>query len=185
MYQLGATVMPEAVIDWQARGVEQPRLGDRDHDAALSGLFATAEPDRLVAVSVACLDQLRHLDSLVPGLAEVIDSRTGAGPEARSLRVPIPRSASLLAHWIAGRGAAEVCARLQSAGVAAGPVMDARDLLLDPHLGARGFYEWIDFGDPLGPPASHRPALRLAQLTDRGSPSPAAPPDSASTTSTC
>ena len=145
MYQLGATVIPEAVIGWQARGAEQPRLGDRDHDAALSGLFATAERDRLVAVSVASLDQLRQLDSLVPGLAEVIDCRGEAGAES------VPELRGLLADWVAGRGVAEVCERLQSAGVAAGPVMDARDLLLDPHLGARGFYEWIDFGDPLGP----------------------------------
>lgn len=145
MYQLGATVIPEAVIGWQARGVEPPRLGDRDHDAALSGLFPTAERDRLVAVSVASLDQLRQLDSLVPGLAEVIDFRGEAGAES------VPELRGLLADWIAGRGVAEVCGRLQSAGVAAGPVMDARDLLLDPHLGARGFYEWIDFGDPLGP----------------------------------
>jgi crotonobetainyl-CoA:carnitine CoA-transferase CaiB-like acyl-CoA transferase len=150
MYQLGATVIPEAIIDWQARGVEQPRLGDRDHDAVLSGLFATAEPDRLVAVSVASLDQLRDLDSLVPGLAGAIDSRTEAGPDSAAGPESDSPLRDLLAHWIAGRGAAEACGRLQSAGVAAGPVMDARDLLLDPHLVARGFYEWIDFGDPLG-----------------------------------
>ena len=28
--------------------------------------------------------------------------------------------------------------------------MDARDLLLDPHLIARGFYQWLDFGAALG-----------------------------------
>lgn len=144
MYQLGATVIPEAIIDWQACGVEQPRLGDRDHDAALSGLFATAERDRLVAVSVTSPEQLRDLASVLPGPTGVIGSRTEAGPESD---FPLR---GRLAHWIAGRGAAEACARLQSAGVAAGPVMDARDLLLDPHLIARGFYEWIDFGDPLG-----------------------------------
>jgi crotonobetainyl-CoA:carnitine CoA-transferase CaiB-like acyl-CoA transferase len=147
MYQLGATVIPEAIIDWQARGLEQPRLGDRDHHAALSGLFATAERDRLVAVSVASLEQLRALDNAVPALAAVIDSR-GAADDADAESVPL--LSRLLATWIAGRGAAEACARLQSAGVAAGPVMDARDLLLDPHLIARGFYEWIDFGDPVG-----------------------------------
>ena len=155
MYQLGATVMPEAIIDWQARGVEQPRLGDRDHDAVLSGLFATAERDRLVAVSVASLDQLRDLASELPGLAAAIDgtpqrSESAAGPESAAGAEPDSALRGLLANWIAGRGAAEACARLQSAGVAAGPVMDARDLLLDPHLIARGFYEWIDFGDPLG-----------------------------------
>jgi crotonobetainyl-CoA:carnitine CoA-transferase CaiB-like acyl-CoA transferase len=144
MYQLGATVIPEALIGWQAGGREQPRLGDRDQDAVLSGLFATAEHGRLVAVSVASLDQLRALDGPVPGLTDAI-----AGPgEADSESASGPRG--LLANWIAARGAAETCAVLQSLGVAAGPVMDARDLLLDPHLIDRGFYQWIDFGDPLG-----------------------------------
>lgn len=147
MYQLGATVIPEAVIGWQAAGVEQPRLGDRDHDAVLSGLFSTAERDRLVAVSVASLDQLRDLDGLVPGLAEVIDSGGAAGAAGAD---SVSALRGLLASWIADRGVAEVCQRLQSAGVAAGPVMDARELLLDPHLVARGFYEWVDFGDPTG-----------------------------------
>jgi crotonobetainyl-CoA:carnitine CoA-transferase CaiB-like acyl-CoA transferase len=144
MYQLGATVIPEALIGWQACGREQPRLGDRDPDAVLSGLFTTAEHDRLVAVSVASLDQLRALGGPVPGLAEVIAGLGGADSESASaLRGP-------LANWIAARGVAETCAVLQSLGVAAGPVMDARDLLLDPHLMARGFYQWLDFGAALG-----------------------------------
>jgi crotonobetainyl-CoA:carnitine CoA-transferase CaiB-like acyl-CoA transferase len=144
MYQLGATVIPEALIGWQASGREQPRLGDRDPDAVLSGLFTTAEHGRLVAVSVASLDQLRALDGPVPGIADAIAGLGGADCESASaLR-------GLLANWIAARGVAETCAVLQSLGVAAGPVMDARDLLLDPHLIARGFYQWLDFGDPLG-----------------------------------
>jgi crotonobetainyl-CoA:carnitine CoA-transferase CaiB-like acyl-CoA transferase len=144
MYQLGATVIPEALIGWQASGREQPRLGDRDTDAVLSGLFTTAEHDRLVAVSAASLDQLRALDGAVPGLADAIGGLGAAGSGTTAeLR-------GLLANWIAARSAAETCTVLQAFGVAAGPVMDARDLLLDPHLIARGFYQWIDFGDPLG-----------------------------------
>jgi crotonobetainyl-CoA:carnitine CoA-transferase CaiB-like acyl-CoA transferase len=160
MYQLGATVIPEAVIDSQAAGLEQPRLGDRDRDAVLSGLFSTAEPGRLVAVSAVSLDQLRSLDDSVPDLAAVLSSRGAAADEATDEAKGGAADAAaggaadavrgLLADWIAGLRVAEVCARLQSLGVAAGPVMDARDLLLDPHLIERGFYEWVDFGEPVG-----------------------------------
>jgi crotonobetainyl-CoA:carnitine CoA-transferase CaiB-like acyl-CoA transferase len=144
MYQLGATVIPEALIGWQACGLEPPRLGDRDPDAVLSGLFTTAERGRLVAVSVASLDQLSALAGSIPGLADAAAGPGGGdGGSITVLR-------GVLANWIAARGTADVCAVLQSLGVAAGPVMDARDLVLDPHLIARGFYQWIDFGDPLG-----------------------------------
>jgi crotonobetainyl-CoA:carnitine CoA-transferase CaiB-like acyl-CoA transferase len=148
MYQLGVTVIPEAVIGWQASGREQARLGDRDCGAVLSGLFATAEPGRLAAVSVASLDQLSALDELIPGLAVAVaglgaTNGQGDGEPAGALR-------GRLAAWISTRGVTEACAALQSLGVAAGPVMDARDLLEDPHLIARGFCEWVDIGDPVG-----------------------------------
>jgi crotonobetainyl-CoA:carnitine CoA-transferase CaiB-like acyl-CoA transferase len=144
MYQLGVTVMPEAVIGWQAYGLEPARLGDRDSDAVLSGLFTTAERGRLVAVSVASLDQLSPLDGPIPGLADAVAGLGGDNGKATTA------GRGMLASWIAARGVADVCGLLQSLGVAAGPVMDARDLLRDPHVIARGFYEWVDFGDPIG-----------------------------------
>jgi crotonobetainyl-CoA:carnitine CoA-transferase CaiB-like acyl-CoA transferase len=141
MYQLGATVIPEALIDWQANQQQPPRVGDRDTDALLSGLFDTAEPGRAVAVSVVSLGQVTSLTGLiaeVPDADAAVDEGLSTGLRER------------LAAWTRIRSTAEVCAALQSIGVAAGPMMNARDLFEDKHLLARGFYEWVDHGEIVG-----------------------------------
>jgi crotonobetainyl-CoA:carnitine CoA-transferase CaiB-like acyl-CoA transferase len=140
MHQLGATVIPEALISWQASGQQPPRVGDRDVDALFSGLFSTAEPGHLVAVSVICPRQLGALAGLVPGVPETVAD------------VDEPNTAlrQRLTAWTCTRTVAEVCAALQSIGVAAGPVMNAQDLLQDLHVASRGFYEWVDHGETSG-----------------------------------
>ena len=82
MYQLGATVIPEAIIGWQASGVEPPRLGDRDHDARAERVVRTAERDRLVAVSVASLGPVR-----CPGRRDTRSRRRGGGTGRARRRV--------------------------------------------------------------------------------------------------
>jgi crotonobetainyl-CoA:carnitine CoA-transferase CaiB-like acyl-CoA transferase len=60
-----------------------------------------------------------------------------------------------LAAWARDRDAMDAATALQAAGIAAGPVLDARDLLTSEHLRARGFYEVVD----LGPPCGRRPVI--------------------------
>jgi crotonobetainyl-CoA:carnitine CoA-transferase CaiB-like acyl-CoA transferase len=141
MHQLGVTVIPEALICWQASGQQMPRVGDRDADALFSGLFGTVEPGQIVAVSASSLGQVGALAGLVPGVPETL---TAVDDES------ITALRHGLTAWTRTRTVAEVCAALQSVGVAAGRVMNAQDLLQDPHLLSRGFYEWVDHGEVTG-----------------------------------
>jgi formyl-CoA transferase len=56
-----------------------------------------------------------------------------------------------VAGWACERDAHEAAALLQAAGIAAGPVCDQRDLLTDPQLQARGFYERVECGGRVRP----------------------------------
>jgi crotonobetainyl-CoA:carnitine CoA-transferase CaiB-like acyl-CoA transferase len=141
MHQLGVTVIPEALISWQTSGQQMPRVGDRDADALFSGLFSTVEPGQIVAVSVTSLHQLGTLAGLIPGMPETFTTVDDVSSTALRQR---------MSDWTRTRTVAEVCAALQSVGVAAGRVMNARDLLQDPHLLSRGFYEWVDHGEMTG-----------------------------------
>jgi hypothetical protein len=79
---------------------------------------------------------------------------------------------AVVAAWARDRDAADAAAELQAAGVPAGPVLDARDLLTSEHLRARGFYEDVDVGGGCGVrPVIGRP-YRLAGARVRG-PAPA------------
>jgi crotonobetainyl-CoA:carnitine CoA-transferase CaiB-like acyl-CoA transferase len=157
MYQLGATVIPEAVLSYQVTGVERPRTGGADLDAVLSGVFATKDPEKWIAVSVASWQQLFDLEDVAPELAQVGAVSNLVESESSSL------ARLLLSDWLAGQRAQDAVNHLQSVGIAAGPVADARDLLEDGHLRARGFYEWLNY-PRLGPrPLIGRPYLWTAQ----------------------
>ncbi len=145
MYQLGLSAIPEALLHYQAHGEELPRRGNDDLGALFSGVFPAAGDDRWLAVSVADADRLSALAAVVPGLERLASGRTSTLDEEGRRIV-----GAALAAWSAERDAAGAAAELQAAGVAAGPVCDARDLLLEPQLRRRGFYEWVDYGPELG-----------------------------------
>jgi crotonobetainyl-CoA:carnitine CoA-transferase CaiB-like acyl-CoA transferase len=149
MYQLGVVVMPEAVLHLQAHGEELSRRGNEDLEAFASGLVPAAGDDRWLAVSVPSAEAF---------------TRTFGPPGADPMAV--------VAAWARGRDAADAAAELQAAGIPAGPVLDARDLLTSEHLRARGFYEDVDVGPGCGlRPVIGRP-YRLEGAHVRG-PAPA------------
>jgi len=141
MYQVGPVVMPEALLHWQAEGADLERIGNADLGALFSGLVPAAGDDRWLAVSIADREAVAQLRTVVPQFASV-DLASGD-------RL-LDRVASALGEWAAGRPVDEAAAALQNAGIPAGPVMDSRDLVRDPHLVARGFYEPVDFGSGVG-----------------------------------
>ena len=56
--------------------------------------------------------------------------------------------------WTGGLGSVEALAILDEAGVAAGPIYDARDMFEDPHYRARGLFQEVSInGQPLNIPA--------------------------------
>ena len=54
---------------------------------------------------------------------------------------------SLVSRWTRDRDANNLMAELQLSGIAAGPVNKDADLLEDPHLADRGFFEPLDHSD--------------------------------------
>ena len=150
MYQLGVVVMPEAVLHLQAHGEELSRRGNEDLVAFASGLVPAAGDDRWLAVSIPSAEAFTRAMRVAPG----------ADPMA------------VVAAWARDRDAAAAAAELQAAGIPAGPVLDARDLLTSEHLRARGFYEEVDVGPGCGVrPVIGRP-YRLEGAHVRG-PAPA------------
>ena len=56
----------------------------------------------------------------------------------------------VLSRWAAERERDEAVAALRAAGLPAGPVNDARDLLLDPQMRERGFYQMVEHAPVTG-----------------------------------
>jgi crotonobetainyl-CoA:carnitine CoA-transferase CaiB-like acyl-CoA transferase len=108
-------------IEQSATGKVTPRAGNRHPLYAPHGVFPSAGEDKWVFV--AATDEAMRAT-----LAKVVD---GAGDDA-------------VATWTRQRSANEAMETLQRAGVVAGAVRHPVELIDDPHLAARGFWQWME-----------------------------------------
>jgi crotonobetainyl-CoA:carnitine CoA-transferase CaiB-like acyl-CoA transferase len=174
MVEAALNVAAEALLEATVNGRELRRDGNRGPGASPQGVYRCAGQDQWVALAV--LD-----DAGWRGLAGVLgradldpggDLATEAGRRAAADELD-----AAIGAWTAGITPGEAEARLRRAGVAAARVRAADDLLTDPQLLARGFWEQVSHpvagnflttGLPFrsaadGAPREHHPAPTLGQ----------------------
>lgn len=142
-------VLGPAVADYLANGVNETRGGNRHPSASPHGAFRCADdpesvnsPDRWLAI--AC-----RSDAHWQGLCRAIgDSAAATDPRFATLSARKENEDALeelVSSWTAGRNAEEAMAALQAAGVPAGVVQNAQDMLdRDPHMQTREYYQYLD-----------------------------------------
>ncbi|HEX2171067.1 MAG TPA: CoA transferase [Dehalococcoidia bacterium] len=156
-----ATIGP-AVLDYFANGsVWPPRANaPTTFRHGPTGVFPCAGPDRWVAIDVETDDEWQALCRAIdrPDLAAdpayaTPDQRAAKGAEL----------AEAVTAWTSRYDPWEAAATLQRAGVPAGPVCDAVDLIeRDRHLAERGFYQVVDHPE-IGPAPVDRSPIRLSR----------------------
>ncbi len=128
-------------IEQSANGKLAPRAGNRHPAHAPHGVFPCVGADKWMLVAVAD-------DAMWRGLCRAIgrdDLARDAGlASADGRRAQQDRLEAAIADWTRGRTADEAMTALQAVGVAAGAVRAPMDLIDDPHLTARGFWQWVD-----------------------------------------
>lgn len=126
--------------------------------AAPEGCYPCRGDDRWCALSVADEGQWRALCG-VAGQPQWLHNpawREAAGRAADALALD-----AAIAGWTARHDAGELARTLQAAGVAASAVLDARGLLDDPQLRARGFFKPV-IHPRRGPLLADRSPIRFA-----------------------
>lgn len=115
--------------------------------------------DAWVAIAVRVDDEWRRLAELIgrPDLArdERLETASGRRQHRREVDAAIEA-------WTRTRDPREAQETLQSAGIAAGAVLDAGALLRDPHLGARGYFRGLHV-PCVGPTPHPRAAFLLSE----------------------
>lgn len=133
-------VIGEALIDFALNGRVQHRQGNRHQKMAPHNVYRCAGDDQWIAVAVATDEQWR-------ALVEVMGSPPWAQDDA--LTTASGRLACVdeidrqLNAWTGAHEHRALAARLQQAGVPAGPVLQPHELLDDPQLAHRAFYRTI------------------------------------------
>ncbi|MFN0145394.1 MAG: CaiB/BaiF CoA transferase family protein [Dehalococcoidia bacterium] len=146
----------EELLAAQVRGSDAPRRGNRDPRSAPQGCYPCAGADRWVAISVTDDAAWRALcdEAGLPGVWRgwALSQRLEHHDEVDEA----------LAAWTRGHTPHELMRTLQARGVAAVAVSDARDLVEDPHLAARGFWARQDHPE-VGPRLYPGNAIRLSE----------------------
>lgn len=140
MYETNVNWIGPALLGMQMQSSPYRRLGNAHHAMAPHGCYRCAGQDEWVTVAVSSDEEWRALAGAMeqPDLAS--DGRFADAVSRWQHRKELDE---ILAAWLRNRDKQEVMHQLQQAGVPAGAVMKAPDLLRDRQLEARGYFEWF------------------------------------------
>jgi crotonobetainyl-CoA:carnitine CoA-transferase CaiB-like acyl-CoA transferase len=153
-----------AILDYTANGRVGERQGNRLGHAAPHGAYRCAGDDHWCAIAVFIDDEWHALCRAMgdPDWAREERFATLQGRKENEDELD-----GLIERWTAGRSAEEVMETLQAAGVPAGVVQSAQDVLEDdPHLKARGYYVYQEHAEA-GRTAYDGPGFRLSKTPGR------------------
>ena len=161
------------LIEQSANGTVAPRRGGRHPSCVPHGCFPCQGDDAWILIAVEDDNQWHALCHVI-GRADLKQNASLAKVAGRRLHEESIEAA--IAVWTATMAADDAMATLQQAGIAAGVARRPLDLLEDPHLLQRNFWQWIDrpfvgshpqpspaYRETDQPIAAQRPAPTLGQ----------------------
>ena len=169
----GAALTGEASLGYQLSGEVPPRIGNGHVRKAPHGAYPCKGDDKWVAISVGTEGQWANFQDVIGKPGWTADERY-LTLEGRLQHQP--ELDEHVANWTRDRDAYDAMCLLQEAGIAAGVVVNADELMNDEHLNQRDFFWKFDHpeagvqthaGQPIRlseTPARHyRPAPTLGQ----------------------
>ena len=169
--QTAAVTIPEVLLDYAANGREPERIGNGDPVMAPHGCYPCRGEDRWIVIAVSEDDEWQGLCRVLSRNDWAGESRLSGVSGRRQNRGELDR---ILAEETVAWDAHELMSALQEQGVPAGAVLDSKDLLFDPHLRERRFYEVVGHH-----PSTEMPPLPYAGRPWKLSATPAVPPNAA------
>ena len=142
MYQLGCMFVGEVILDYVSNGRVAGRMGNRHPFRAPQGCYRARGEDEWVTLSVGTDAQWRALCNLM-GRPDLARDERFADPLARHRHHDALDE--MITTWTCQYDKYELLHLLQEAGIPAGPVFNARDTHLDPHLQERRFLERVEY----------------------------------------
>jgi len=158
-------MLEPALLDHAVHGAVRSRQGNADDVMAPHAVFPCA-PDRREPASERCIAIVCEDDDQWQRLRALMGDPEWAGDPAYATAESRRDTAGVLeenvAAWTSLQDAGELAERLQSAGVPAGIVADARDLFEDPQLAFRGHFARLDHA-AMGETAYDAPSFRMSR----------------------
>ncbi|MDD5126895.1 MAG: CoA transferase [Dehalococcoidales bacterium] len=135
------SLIGETILDDTAHAKKTKPLDNRSGEAAPHNVYRCRGDDRWVAIAVFTDEEWQHFKNALGNPSWAEDNKF-ATPEGR--RQNTDELDKMITDWTVTLTAEEVMAFLQSHGIAAGVVQDAKDLAHNFQLRARGFFTNMD-----------------------------------------
>ena len=140
LWEATSVLTGEAWLHHAMQNESLPRMGNRDILMAPHGCYATQEENSWI--SIACAN-----DAEWQALCSVFSPELAADPRfvtAKQRKANEDELDRLLAEWVATESRWPLTEKLQASGVAAFPSITTEELVADPHLADREFFEEIE-----------------------------------------
>ncbi len=129
----------EFFVEHSITGVAPPRRGNRHASMAPHGVYPCTD-DGWLAITVATDAEFEALCAVI-GRPELVDDERFADVVSRHHYQD--ELDEIISTWTRERAHRDAAGQLQAAGVAAMPVLTIPELMADPHLAERGFWEEV------------------------------------------
>ena len=141
LVEVAINVAAEQVIEYSKHGVLLTRAANRGPFAAPQGVYATADPDQLIAIAIANNEIWQALCQLLgaPDLINQAELR-----EADGRRENHDALDERIEQWTREHTVDEALFQLLEAGIPAAHLINAHDLFPHPQLEARAFFQILD-----------------------------------------
>ena len=130
-------------MDYAMNGRESGTLGNR-HTTALQGCYPCAGDDRWINITLYDAPDWDAFRAAIGSPAWTADARFADHASRREHHDALDAHISA---WTRPLDRYAIMRLLQSAGIAAAPVLDQRDAFADPHLQSRGIFEQVHHED--------------------------------------
>ena len=147
MYQVGVSFVGEGVLDYAFNGRRTRRMGNRHESMAPHGCYPCVGDDEWVAIAVRTDSDWAAMCQAMENPSLAVDTRFA---DAKSRPQRQRELDAIVSAWTETQDQYQVMERLQGVGVPAGPVLNARGLLTDPHIRERRLFEPADHPEVTG-----------------------------------
>ena len=139
-YETAIQYLGESIIDYAVNGRIQARMGNRSAYMAPQGCYRCRGDDKWVVIAVSSEAEWISLCQAMGNPSLASDEKFHDVASRRQNQDELDK---LIEAWTITRDHYEVMYLLQKAGVPAGAVLNAKELLLDPHLNERGYFHRV------------------------------------------
>jgi crotonobetainyl-CoA:carnitine CoA-transferase CaiB-like acyl-CoA transferase len=134
-------LLGEAILDFSVTGRVAGTMTNRHRDMAPQGVYRCSGEDMWVAISVSTEDEWNGLCAVI-GQPELATDSRFADPASRHINHDALDE--IISTWTETQEHYQAMHLLQAQGVPAAPVLKGGEVINDPHLESRGFWDTVN-----------------------------------------